>query len=1706
MPQLGAPLFDGTMGRYDNPSDDAHNLRQLREVSEREKQMSAAAASALGLQTRSATEAAEGAWDPQRAYEHAELMRRKRMVPAARKKAAAAAAAKSAAAVARSVEHERAAPGSMSSHSPSSKDLRMTRHIDQSFNDKQRARQRQWRAQRQHRVLAEQKAARARGYTSYEDIYLKRALASSAYAALAAAQEARVVIAAGAIKVHQEALAKRGRRWRLQHKKAVSRQLRPTRTVDQQIHRQDPAAALARAKGKFESLAASNATEGDEPPSATNLKLGEADLVTLATWIWADPEHAFRPGGKAVEAADLRRMIVRLEDELDKSPEGALDFSAFRDWFHSEVQSKRGIGGGGGGDGRTIEGEGGEIEGDEDEREAALRKRVKRETRDRLRAEARLQLVGGKEERTKQLSEANADWRRRVHEAILYASTHVDVRFHELRSLEHRGRSGRKNSRGGLSWRPLVGMSHALWREATQHCGGYELTRAAKQSMRESLIHRCTSVADLCLDLEQFEDWFDEMCSLLKRTPSMWEEVETSCDGDGDGDGNANASGGAAAIEASCGGSNSPVALPPLPKGLSRHLKRHAANAGLPGATVDAFYEDHARQHATQLFAKFDADSNGRIDRHEAQQLAEWVWDSFHPGGIKANDAERKGIAKKLVKRLDKNNDGKITLEEFLDFFADMCDAIRNFRLKRARGKNLSSSSTKNHAKNVLTRARLAKHHVRRPSRGARRKFRSPYEDHTRANDGSGNFNGVDAAPLVLAEFRSMPVVQLLAKEIGHFPIDFIFERIQDCCCHGDGRSVNRRDYTECMLGMVQRSALTKEVAADMRRLVSTLYDCFDIDGDGRVSLAELCSGVSVICGGDPEMKIKSAFKLYDFDGDGVVTLKEMARYLTAVFTVVEKLEPEEVRAQNLHFGEPKELAWKTACHAFDMFDTDRGGSLSFGEFVAWSRGGGRDPSSPRHRLRGHHVTRLRLGSPSKRRPRAQRKFNSPYDEPQRAKLIGKGHECVHVRSPSPPNHRRPTRPAKFHPPGSITAATATAAAAAAALPPLHSGSGSGFDSPPLYVTTPPTSPGSPRSIALQNAAVDTPLRLGGFEESPEAMSARKLLRVEQEARDLRERLAETEEALRQERQKKQKTPKKGQRQHSSHSLREEVARLVDEGLRRMRQEHEELKAQHAEEMAEKEHEMALREERLVDEYSAKFERVMSDVEAMMSETKPKSEKVAAALAGEAAWAEEKEQLELQLGAARNEARTHLLDSATKLERLHAQHEQLHKERAARHEEEKREMQIAYEEELRKHRAEFQGKPNASGRNSPPQLPEAAPGSYRDQHERFGQVYKHAHLIGKPARRGHSSPSISRKARRRRWSIGSDSGSGKNSDTPSRKKYTHAHLLSRARHPVGSPRSKPAGKRWILDGDAGLCSANLVSSPAMRKVRKAARSDSFMSTDSAASTGPFFSIAPESIKASSKKKRSDSLGPFARIAPAPSMKKKEIGRSDSLGPFEMIAPAPLKQGTERSDSVGPFEMIAPAPYQHSHLTGRARHESPRRRPSRKEFHKPGSGTSVSVDNDFIPPISGYVGGRQHSTGGCKHVEGGGEKRRGSGVARSAKELRESTTSKLLDDDSDSDSSSVSSVSSVSSNDVDTPTSRPNIARIRAKAHKHRHRNGSGSSNGSKHSNGNNTGNGVASSPKVLLEDRHQKMYARVKEKVNRFRAANRRRRGGKGIR
>jgi len=147
--------------------------------------------------------------------------------------------------------------------------------------------------------------------------------------------------------------------------------------------------------------------------------------------------------------------------------------------------------------------------------------------------------------------------------------------------------------------------------------------------------------------------------------------------------------------------------------------------------------------------------------------------------------------------------------------------------------------------------------------------------------------------------------------------------------------SLTFSDFLKCFNRLIRlgggHSNQDDERAAES--VISRLFEIFDEDGNGVVDARELASGLSILCSGSRDEKVRSAFSLFDYNGDGYISLEEMTRYLTSVFRVLYESSPETKDAMDVS---AEELGRVTAEQAFVDCDLNHDGRLSLEEFKLW--------------------------------------------------------------------------------------------------------------------------------------------------------------------------------------------------------------------------------------------------------------------------------------------------------------------------------------------------------------------------------------------------------------------------------------------------------------------------------------------------------------------------------------------------------------------------------------------------------------------------------------------------------------------------------------------------------------------------------------------------------------------------------------------------
>ncbi|KAI8809532.1 hypothetical protein BJ742DRAFT_676803 [Cladochytrium replicatum] len=135
---------------------------------------------------------------------------------------------------------------------------------------------------------------------------------------------------------------------------------------------------------------------------------------------------------------------------------------------------------------------------------------------------------------------------------------------------------------------------------------------------------------------------------------------------------------------------------------------------------------------------------------------------------------------------------------------------------------------------------------------------------------------------------NSYDLADLQAKtHFDHVELEAFYEQFRSLSTvDTEEGGINKETFEKCLgpLGL-EKNLITERIFA-----------FYDQDGDGIISFEELVCGLSILCKGSLDERIKYAFKGYDLDGDGYISREELRRMFKAYFRLSMELVRDVVR------------------------------------------------------------------------------------------------------------------------------------------------------------------------------------------------------------------------------------------------------------------------------------------------------------------------------------------------------------------------------------------------------------------------------------------------------------------------------------------------------------------------------------------------------------------------------------------------------------------------------------------------------------------------------------------------------------------------------------------------------------------------------------------------------------------------------------------
>ena len=183
--------------------------------------------------------------------------------------------------------------------------------------------------------------------------------------------------------------------------------------------------------------------------------------------------------------------------------------------------------------------------------------------------------------------------------------------------------------------------------------------------------------------------------------------------------------------------------------------------------------------------------------------------------------------------------------------------------------------------------------------------------------------------------YQSLMKIRELQRETHMGEVDLerlldVFEQKAEVNVEGEDPSLNR-DQFDAAMALLMPVSVSETDRRQSRILLDRLYSLFDKDGNGTVDWKEFAFGMSLVCAGDREKRLRVAFDVLDDDASGQVSREELMQYFVSLRTVFQEssgISP---------VGTTDEELAATVEECFAVADTDRNGEIDFDEFKIWA-------------------------------------------------------------------------------------------------------------------------------------------------------------------------------------------------------------------------------------------------------------------------------------------------------------------------------------------------------------------------------------------------------------------------------------------------------------------------------------------------------------------------------------------------------------------------------------------------------------------------------------------------------------------------------------------------------------------------------------------------------------------------------------------------
>ncbi len=146
--------------------------------------------------------------------------------------------------------------------------------------------------------------------------------------------------------------------------------------------------------------------------------------------------------------------------------------------------------------------------------------------------------------------------------------------------------------------------------------------------------------------------------------------------------------------------------------------------------------------------------------------------------------------------------------------------------------------------------------------------------------------------------------------------------------------TISRSMVKICFSFLARPNIYTAHECKRLDNIVDEIFNLFSYPGENEIYMYKLVSGLSTICQGTMQEKIKTVFKFYDISGCGYITFGNMISYLESVYRITYWLEQDlydRIGCSSL------DLAKITTEEAFKKIGKSESDEISLDQFMDWA-------------------------------------------------------------------------------------------------------------------------------------------------------------------------------------------------------------------------------------------------------------------------------------------------------------------------------------------------------------------------------------------------------------------------------------------------------------------------------------------------------------------------------------------------------------------------------------------------------------------------------------------------------------------------------------------------------------------------------------------------------------------------------------------------